>query len=62
MNSSKLQTDLAIIIPVYNEENAITSTLKQVHNLFCKLNIKYEIIVINDGSSDSTGNIFKNKS
>ena len=59
MNSSKLRTDLAIIIPVYNEENAITSTLKQIHNLFCKLDVRYEIIVINDGSNDSTGNILK---
>lgn len=42
--------DISVIIPVYNEEKYIDEIIKKV-NL---VKIKKEIIVINDGSTDST--------
>ena len=49
---------LSIIIPVYNEENTILKILNKVK--FCEIeNVNLQIIVINDGSSDSTLNILE---
>jgi len=45
---------ISVIVPVYNEEGAVINTLKgidQVLKEFCSV---YEIIVVNDGSSDGT--------
>ena len=43
------------IIPVYNEEKFVVKTLKKLNTL--KKNIKLEIIVINDGSTDQTNEL-----
>ena len=49
--------ELSIVIPCYNEEKNIKSTLNKILK-YCKKNvIHYEIIVINDGSTDDTINI-----
>lgn len=46
---------LSVIIPAYNEENAITATLEEVKKVFENACIKkYEIIVVNDSSTDNT--------
>lgn len=44
----------SIIIPCYNEELVIDDTYKRVTDVLIENNIDYEIIFINDGSSDST--------
>lgn len=45
---------ISVLIPAYNEAGAIVSTIQQVREVFDKLEILYEIIVIDDGSSDNT--------
>ena len=45
---------LSIIIPAYNEESRIESTLKAIVNYLSKKDFTYEIIVVDDGSSDKT--------
>ncbi len=45
---------LSIIIPVYNETNRIEKTLIHLSEHLKKLNISYEIIIVNDGSTDNT--------
>ena len=47
---------LGIVIPVYNEENIIQKVLLEWNEYLIKKKIKYEFIVINDGSSDKTKN------
>jgi len=42
----------SIIIPAYNEENAISGAIKDIANL----NIPGEILIVDDGSRDSTYN------
>jgi dolichyl-phosphate beta-glucosyltransferase len=44
----------SIIIPAYNEEFRIKSTLLLVHDFLTENNINAEIIVVSDGSSDQT--------
>ncbi len=48
-----------MIVPVYNEINAIGGTIKQLHDTLKKEQFKYELIVVNDGSSDGTGDKLK---
>ena len=55
---------LSILIFAFNEEKRILSTLKLINSIIKKVHIKYEIIIINDGSTDQTINIinkFKKK-
>ena len=44
----------SIIIPAYNEEANIPTTLQALNNELAKEGIPYEIIVVNDSSSDNT--------
>ncbi len=48
---------LSIIIPAYNEENRLPATLDSVYNFFVAINLDFEIIVVNDGSTDNTNNV-----
>ena len=45
---------LSIIIPAYNEEKRIQTTLMEVGDFLVQQNYDYEVIVVNDGSSDKT--------
>jgi len=48
---------LSVIIPAYNEEKRIGKTLREV-TAYCRKNFaKYEIIVVDDGSSDKTKDV-----
>ncbi len=48
---------LSVFFPAYNEEENIESTVEQATDVLSSLDIEYEIIVVNDGSSDRTGEI-----
>jgi len=45
---------ISIIIPVYNEESNIPSILTHLKNILSETLLDYELIVINDGSTDKT--------
>lgn len=45
---------LSIIIPVYNEEKTIEELLQKVGNIKLPYNIKKEIVIVDDGSKDSS--------
>ncbi|MDY6974119.1 MAG: glycosyltransferase family 2 protein [Thermodesulfobacteriota bacterium] len=49
------KTRVSIIIPAYNESKTIGSLVREIRNLY----YGFEIIVVNDGSSDDTGRIAK---
>ena len=51
---------LSIIIPAYNEEKVIESTLLDVNSFFANKNYNGEIIVIDDCSGDNTVAVVKN--
>ena len=49
-----MQTDLSIIVPVYNEEFGIVEFANQLKFDLDQLQIQYEVIFVNDGSTDAT--------
>jgi dolichyl-phosphate beta-glucosyltransferase len=51
--------DLSIVIPAYNEEKRIGSTLLLLHDYFHGKPATWEIVVVDDGSEDKTVNLLK---
>lgn len=48
---------VSIVIPAFNEEGAITSTLAQVAEALASTGVAYEMVVVSDGSSDRTAEL-----
>ena len=53
-------TKLSIIIPVFNESKTIAILLSKIQKVKLVNNIKKDIIIIDDGSTDNTCNIINN--
>lgn len=51
---------LSVIIPAFNEEERIASTLKKIYDYLNEHNYNYEILLIDDGSTDSTVELVAN--
>jgi glycosyltransferase involved in cell wall biosynthesis len=47
--------DISIVIPAYNEEANLAHTVMSIHEVARKLDMPFEIIIVNDGSRDRTG-------
>ena len=50
---------LSVIVPVYNEEEAVAELHREILETCLKLNKPFEIVFINDGSSDKTFEVLK---
>ena len=50
---------ISIIIPVFNESNTIIKILEKIHYQKKNKNYSFEIIIINDGSTDNTLSIIE---
>jgi len=48
---------LSIVLPAYNEEANVARAVEQVSAVAQQLGVDYEIILVNDGSADRTGEI-----
>ena len=46
--------DLSVVIPVFNEEQAVRGTVLEMQEALDKLDIKYEIIIVDDASTDNS--------
>ena len=46
---------LSVVIPAYNEEANLAEAIRQASGVLPTLGIEYEIIAVNDGSRDRTG-------
>jgi glycosyltransferase involved in cell wall biosynthesis len=51
--------NLSVIIPVYNEEKVVGETINGLKKELTRLNLNYEIIAINDGSTDKTKDVLE---
>jgi glycosyltransferase involved in cell wall biosynthesis len=49
--------DFSLVLPVYNEEKGIAETLNNLRHILKSVSCQYEIIVVNDGSTDRTRDI-----
>ena len=50
-------SSLSVVLPAYNEEENVESAVEHVSDVAQTLDREYEIILVNDGSSDRTGEI-----
>src|SRR3970282_72874 len=50
---------LSIVIPAYNEEANVAEAVRRVSRAAQNLEMDYEIIVVNDGSRDRTGEVVR---
>ena len=48
---------VSVIIPVFNEEKGIKATLGNLHAHLATSDFNYEVIIVNDGSTDRTQRI-----
>jgi glycosyltransferase involved in cell wall biosynthesis len=56
--SARIESNsIRVFFPCYNEQDNITRTVEQALAVLEKLNVDFEIIIVDDGSSDSTGRI-----
>jgi glycosyltransferase involved in cell wall biosynthesis len=48
---------ITVLLPAYNEEKSVHSTINQIMEVMSSTKLEYEIIVVNDGSTDSTKDV-----
>lgn len=46
--------DLSVVIPLYNEDESIGELISWIEKVASKMNIKYEVIIVDDGSTDKS--------
>ncbi len=51
--------DLSIVIPAYNEERSLARCLTRVRDFVSARGLEYEILVVNDGSTDGTAELVR---
>jgi dolichyl-phosphate beta-glucosyltransferase len=49
--------ELSIIIPAFNEERRLPKTLQRIHSFLVMRKLEAEVIVVDDGSTDSTASM-----
>ena len=52
-------SDVSVVIPVYNEEKAIEGVINEVKQAMNAEDYSYEILIVDDASSDDTVNVSK---
>jgi len=45
---------VSVVIPAFNEEQAVASVIHELQNLFAQQKLQTEIVIVDDGSTDST--------
>lgn len=53
-NSTPVTQKISVVSPIYNEEKNIAELCKQLHEVLSNLPYAFEIILINDGSTDAS--------
>ena len=56
-NGSEAPVGLSVVLPVYNEEACIESVLRELHGLLAARGGRFEILAVDDGSTDRTAAI-----
>ncbi len=48
---------ISVFFPCYNEQDNVARTVEQTLDVLEKLGVDFEVIIVDDGSSDSTGQV-----
>lgn len=48
---------ISLVLPAFNEEESIQQAVEEAHQALCELTTDFEILVVDDGSSDRTAEI-----
>src|SRR5688572_17869047 len=49
----------SVVVPVYNSEKTLEELCTRIHNTFQKMDVSFEIILVNDNSTDNSWNVIK---
>lgn len=52
-------TELSVVVPAYNEEKRIIPNLRNLQKTLDEIGTSYEVVVVNDGSTDKTYDVVK---
>ena len=45
----------SVVVPCYQEEKVVAETVRQIHDVFAGESFDWEMIFVDDGSTDATG-------
>lgn len=51
--------DISIVVPLFNEEESLPELVKWIKQVLDRQNFTYEVILVDDGSSDSSWNVIE---
>jgi glycosyltransferase involved in cell wall biosynthesis len=51
--------DLSVVIPVYNEQDSLPELMEWITSVLIDSGIRYEVIIVDDGSSDNSWKVIK---
>ena len=57
MSENSSPINLSVFFPSYNEEGNIAATVENARRVLRSLKLRYEILIVDDGSNDRTGEI-----
>ncbi len=58
-STTQALVDVSVIVPAYNEERRLPPTLLDIVDYFDRKSLAYEIIVVDDGSTDATSAVVR---
>lgn len=59
MEMSEKNIDCSVVVPVYNESSVINELYRRLNQTMDRLGLRYELVFVNDGSTDTTMNDLK---
>ncbi len=58
-NYSQINIDCSVVVPLYNEAEVISELYERLTRTMSKTGLNYELVFVDDGSSDNTLNLLK---
>ncbi len=58
-NRQQGNIDVSVVIPLFNEEESLPELHKQLRSVLGRMNVRYELLFIDDGSTDRSFNVLR---
>lgn len=58
-NRQQGNVDLSVVIPLYNEEESLPELHKQLRTVLGRMNLRYELLFVDDGSTDRSFHVLR---